>query len=88
MSTHREEGRFVIRIELAAEFGGDYAGDDDGYAWLERWRAAVKPRLVRAVFDQLRTEPAFDAIPASRGKHPDDEIEIAVRFKPPAASGD
>jgi hypothetical protein len=84
MAVHREEGAFVIRIDLSADFGEDYEGDDDGYAWLEGWHARVRPRLVRAVFDQLRAEPGFSVIPASRGKSPDDEIEIAVRFQPSA----
>lgn len=81
MAVHREEGRFVVRIELSAEFGEDYEGDDDGYAWLEAWRARVQPRLARAVFDQLRAEPGFSALPASRGKSPDEELEIAVLFE-------
>jgi hypothetical protein len=82
MPVHREEGRFVVRIELTAEFGEDYEGDDDGYAWLEAWRARVQPRIVRAVFEQLRGEAAFTAVPASRGRNPDEELEIAVRFQP------
>jgi hypothetical protein len=80
MPTHREEGRFAIRIELSAEFDEAYEGDDDGFAWLERWRANVRGRLVRAVFDELRRERGFDAIPSSRGANPDEEIEIRVRF--------
>jgi hypothetical protein len=80
MSVHREEGGFIVRIELSADFGQDYEGDDDGYAWLEAWRSRVRPRLVRALFDELRAEPGFTAIPVSRGKNPDDEVEIAVRF--------
>ncbi len=83
MAVHREHGQFIVRIELSAEFGEEYDGDDDGNAWLERWRAQVQPRVVRAVFEQLRSEPGFSAIPASRGKNPDDEVEIAVRFMPP-----
>ncbi len=82
MAVHREEASFVVRIELSAEFDDDYEGDDDGYAWLEAWRARVQPRLARAVFEQLRAEPGFSAVPASRGKSPDDELEIAVRFEP------
>jgi hypothetical protein len=82
MTVHREEGRFVVSIDLSAEFDEDYEGDDDGYAWLEAWRARVQPRLVRAVFEQLRAEPGFSVVPASRGKNPEDEIEIAVRWKP------
>jgi hypothetical protein len=81
MAVHREEGRFVVRIELSAEFDESYEGDDDGYAWLEAWRARVQPRVVRAIFDQLRAEPGYGAIPVSRGKSADEEIEIEVRFK-------
>ncbi len=82
MPVHREEGSFSVRIELSAEFGEDYEGDDDGYAWLERWRSRVQPLVARAVFEQLRSEPAFSAIPVSRGKNPDEELEIALRFDP------
>jgi hypothetical protein len=81
MGVHREEGRFVVRLELSAEFDEDYEGDDDGYAWLARWRSQVQGRLARAIFDVLRADPAFDAIPASRGGNPDEELEIRVRFK-------
>jgi hypothetical protein len=84
MAIHREEGRFVVRIELSAEFAEDYEGDDDGNAWLEAWRARVQPRLVKAVFAELRAERGFSAVPASRGKSPEDELEIAVRFEPRA----
>ena len=87
MGVHREEGRFVLRIELSAEFGEDYEGDDDGNAWLEAWRARVQPRVARAVFEQLRAEPGFTAVPASRGRSPDEELEIAVRFEPRALAG-
>jgi hypothetical protein len=81
MAVHREEGRFVVRIELSAEFGEDYEGDDDGNAWLEAFRTRVQPRLVRAVFNELRSEPGFTALPVSRGKNPDEELEIAVTFE-------
>jgi hypothetical protein len=89
MPVHRESAQFVVRIELSAEFGEDYEGDEDGYAWLEAWRARVQPRLARAVFEGLRSDAAFDAVPASRGRSPDDELEVAVRFRPrvpPASS--
>ena len=81
MAVHREEGRFVVRIELSAEFGEDYEGDDDGYAWLEAWRSRVQPRVARAVFDALRAERGFSAVPASRGGNPSEELEIAVTFR-------
>ncbi len=69
-----------MRIELSAEFDEAYEGEDDGNAWLQRWRARVQPRLARAIFEQLRAEPGFTAVPASRGKNPEEELEIAVRF--------
>jgi len=81
MVMHREEGRFVLRIELTAEFDENYEGDDDGYAWLERWRAEVRPRIARAVFEQLRAQARYEAVAVSRGVSPDEELEIAVRFK-------
>jgi hypothetical protein len=86
MAVHREEGRFVVRIELSAEFGADYEGDADGYAWLAEWRAHVQPRIARAVLAELRSDPRFSAVPASRGKSPDEELEVDVRFDPRASA--
>ncbi len=82
MAAHREEGRFVVRIELSAEFDPAYEGDDDGYAWLRRWHESIRPRLARVILDALRADPEFDAIPASRGINPDDGLEVTVGFKP------
>jgi hypothetical protein len=81
MTIHREEGHFVVRLDLSAEFDESYEGDDDGYTWLRRWQESVRPRVVRAVFDALRADPSFDAVPVSRGKNPDDEVEISIRFR-------
>ncbi len=86
MAVHREEGRFVVRVELSAEFGEEYEGDEDGYAWLQAWRERVQPRIARAVFAELRAERGYTAVPASRGRNPEEEIEIAVRFQPAAAA--
>ena len=80
MAVHREDGSFSVRIDLSAEFTEDYEGDDDGFAWLEKWRSRVQPRLARAIFEQLRAEPGFTAIPVSRGRNPEDALEIEVRF--------
>jgi hypothetical protein len=78
---YEENGVFNIRIELSAKFEDDYEGDDDGYVWLEKWRAAVQPRLVRAVFEALRSDASFDAIPVSRGRAPDENLDVEVRFE-------
>jgi hypothetical protein len=81
MAVHREDGKFQVRIELVAEFDEEYEGDDDGYVWLERWRAETRPRVLKAIFDALRADPSFEAIPVSRGAAPDEEAEIRVRLK-------
>jgi hypothetical protein len=82
MAVHREEGALTIRIELSAEFAEDYEGDDDGLAWLERFRREVQPNVVRAVFESLRQSRRFDVIPVSRGRSPDENVDVEVRFKP------
>jgi hypothetical protein len=82
MAVHREEGALTIRIELSAEFDEDYEGDDDGNVWLERFRREVQPNVVRAVFEALRADGKFDVIPVSRGRSPDENVDVEVRFRP------
>lgn len=81
MAVHREEGTLTIRIELSAEFGEDYEGDDDGLAWLERFRRDVQPNVVRAVFEALRENRKLDVIPVSRGHAPDENVDVEVRYR-------
>jgi hypothetical protein len=81
VQVHREEGRFTIRIELAAEFDAAYEGDDDGYAWLRRWQEESRPRLARAVVDALRADARFDVIPTSRGGAPDENLELSLKLR-------
>lgn len=40
----------------------------------------MKPRLVRAVFDALRSEPSFTALPVSRGRAPEENLDVEVTF--------
>ena len=75
---HREERKFVITLHLAAEFADDYEGDDDGYAWHERFERELKPRLVTAVYAALRAHPGFRVVPAPRGRSPDDALDVEV----------
>jgi hypothetical protein len=82
MAVYREEGRFVVKVGLSAEFADDYEGDDDGYAWLERWKDKVRPRVVAAVFEALRADPSFAVLASPRGTSPDEEIEISVTLRP------
>ena len=76
---HREEREFSIVLNVSAEFDDDYAGDDDGFVWHERFERDLKPRLVAAVFDVLRSDPSWQAVAAPTGRDPDRAVEIAVR---------
>jgi hypothetical protein len=75
---HREEREFVVHIHLGAEFDESYEGDDDGYAWFARFEEVVKPRLVKAVIDALRSDPGWKVASAPRGRDPDRFLEIAM----------
>ena len=75
---HREERGFSIQLHLAAEFSEDYDGEEDGYAWFERFESVLKPRLVKAVFDALRSDPGWKVISAPRGVDPSVGVEISV----------
>jgi len=75
---HIEETTWVLRIEASARFAEDYDGEDDGYAWRERFRDEVLPRLVRATLRELGTLPGWRARPASRGLPADDELLVKL----------
>jgi hypothetical protein len=77
--THREEREFSIHLHLSAEFAADYEGDDDGYAWFDRFEGELKPRLIRALFDALQQAPGWQAVAAPRGRDPELALEIDVR---------
>jgi hypothetical protein len=78
---HREEHSFSIDINLVAEFDDAYEGDEDGLAWLERFDAVLKPKLVAAVTEALRADPQFSLRAAPRGKDPERALELELRFK-------
>jgi hypothetical protein len=78
---HREEREFSIILHLGASFDESYEGDDDGFVWFEqRFEGELKPRLLRAVFDVLRSDPRFVARAAPRGRDPDHAVEIDVEL--------
>jgi hypothetical protein len=76
---HREERSFSIELHLVAEFDDAYEGDDDGYAWFERFERELKPALVRGVFEAVRGAPDWTAVAAPRGRDPGVAVEIEVR---------
>ena len=75
---HREERTFSIHLHVAAEFSEEYEGEEDGYAFFERFETAIKPRVVKAVFDALRAEPGWRVIASPRGIDPSVGVELAV----------
>ena len=81
--THREERTFTISLHLSAEFADDYAGDDDGFAWHERFQQALRPALVAAVHDALRRDPRFRAVSAPRGRDPETALDLDVTYEAP-----
>jgi hypothetical protein len=75
---YREERTFTVQLHLAAGFDDGYEGDEDGYAWFERFEGVVKPRLVRAIFEALRSDPGWKVTAAPRGRDPGEYLEIEV----------
>lgn len=78
---HREERSFAIELALVAEFDESYEGDEDGFAWHQRFEEVLKPRLVAAVTSALRGDPRFSLVAAPRGKDPERALELELRFK-------
>ena len=80
---HREEKTFTITLHLSADFADDYAGDDDGFAWHQRFQASVRPALIAAVYEALRAQPRFRAVAAPRGRDPESALDLEVRYEAP-----
>jgi hypothetical protein len=81
--THREEKTFTITLNLSADFADDYTGDDDGFAWHERFQQLLRPALVAAVYDTLRRDPRFRAVSAPRGRDPESALDLDVSYEVP-----
>ena len=79
--THREERSYSIDVTLVAEFDDAYEGDEDGFAWYERFEATLKPQLIAKVTEALRGDPRFSLLAAPRGKDPERTLELELRFK-------
>lgn len=80
--THREQKTFTITLNLSAEFPDDYSGDEDGFAWYERFLRGVRPALVASVFEALRAQSRFHAVAAPRGRDPEAALDLDVSFEP------
>lgn len=78
---HREEKTFTINVRLSATFPEEYEGDLDGYVWTEHFESVLRPRLIKAVFQALRSESACDCVAGNRGQSPSDALEVNVRYR-------
>jgi hypothetical protein len=81
-----DEYGFVLRFSVRADIPSTALDDDefDERAFLGEWENALKPDMVRAVFQALRAVPGWSAHVRNRGAASDDEIEIVVeRGYPP-----
>jgi len=81
--THREEKTFTISLHLSADFAEDYAGDDDGFVWHERFQQTLRPALVAAVYEALHRDPRFRAVSAPRGRDPESALDLDLIYEPP-----
>lgn len=79
---HREERDFTVVLHLRAEFEDDYAGDEDGLAWLERFDTELRPRLIQAIFAALAKDKDLQVLAAPRGRDPELGLDLDVVFKP------
>lgn len=79
--THQEQKTFSITLHLSADFEDDYTGDEDGFVWYERFQQTVRPALIAAVHDALRTQ-RFRAVAAPRGRDPESALDLDVSFEP------
>ena len=78
MSEHRESHEFSLTLHVSATFPEEYEGEQDGYAWRERFERDLKPRIVKAVFDEIRATKGWRALAAPRGSAPDRAVDIDV----------
>jgi hypothetical protein len=73
-----EERDFTLRLDLRCVFPEDYAGELDGYAWLDEFQARIAPRIVEAAIGVIRQHPGWTVRPANRGRSPEDEVSLVV----------
>lgn len=77
----REEKTFVLRFSLEARFPEEYAGEEDGYAWVKRWESEIKPEILKGIFAQLRRQIDLKSYVRNRGRSAEDEIEIVIEMR-------
>ncbi|MFO0985495.1 MAG: hypothetical protein U1E76_27810 [Planctomycetota bacterium] len=71
------EKTFVLRFTIQAEL----RDDDDEDHHLHEWEREIKPALIKAAFESLRTHRQWEAFVRNRGIAPEDEVEVVVTRK-------
>jgi hypothetical protein len=74
------EKSFILRFSLSATIPDALFEDEtfDEDQWLAEWEGAIKPRLIRAIFTNLRAFPHWEVRIRNRGTSAFDEIEIVA----------
>jgi hypothetical protein len=78
--SYREEATWAIRIEAGADFGEDYDGELDGYAWRERQFRDIQQRALNAVLRELTATPGWRVRTGNRGMASTDEVTIVLEL--------
>lgn len=75
-----EERSFLIRFSVRADIPDALLDDDelDEAEWLTEWERQLKPAVIRAVFQAVRSLPEWSAHSRSRGASTIDEVEVVV----------
>lgn len=75
---YQEEETFTLRFSLEVKFPEEYDGEDDERGWVKQWETAVKPDIIKSVFQTLDRYPDWAARFRSRGMAATDEVEIVL----------
>jgi hypothetical protein len=77
---YREEALWTIRVEATAEFGDDYDGDLDGFAWRDVQFRELQNRATAAVLRALAGVPGWRVRTGNRGLAATDEVLVHVEL--------
>jgi hypothetical protein len=75
-----KEHSFLLRFSVRAAIPDALLDDDDFEedAYLAEWERALKPAVLRAVFQALRAAPDWSSHVRNRGIASEDEIEVVL----------
>jgi hypothetical protein len=77
MPNYVEEREFTLRFELRCAFPDDYAGELDGFAWAEEFRA-IAGELVAAAAQVVARHPGWCVRGGNRGRSSEEEITLVA----------